>query len=123
MIREEEERQAAESRASGFDIGASRSQSTVAQDEDDAMWDAFDNNVPHDAGPATTQMSGPAPDEDEDMWDVIREMEAADSEKGVAPSPLISGPQVAAGSQPEEGLKDPTAPSATNDEGWDDMYA
>ncbi|KAI0736771.1 replication fork protection component Swi3-domain-containing protein [Fomitopsis betulina] len=125
MIREEEERQAAESRVP--EASVPRTLPTAAQDEDDAMWDASDDKVADNTGPAPTQyatMSGPAQDEDEDMWDAIKEMEAADSGTGgAAPGSLISGPQVAATTQLEQALGDPRKPSATNDEGWDEMYA
>ncbi|TFY57666.1 hypothetical protein EVJ58_g6881 [Rhodofomes roseus] len=120
MIREEEERQAAEANAGRIGpVGTSAPQSKPAvRDEDEAMWDAFDDDVPHNPGTSTTPYAtiptNPDPDEDEDMWDVIREMEAAESSKASAPSET-SGPANAKASSSSQ--------PATNDEGWDEMYA
>lgn len=133
MIREEEERQAAESRASqtGPTHNAPRAQALTTrnededEDEDAAMWDIFKDSVPHDTGPAPTQyadMQGPAPDEDEDMWDVIREMETAESIEHSAP-PTAGPPAAAAAALPSATPGDSTDLSATNEEGWDEMYA
>lgn len=123
MIREEEEeREAAEANAARIGlVGTSAPQSKPAvQDEDEAMWDAFDDDVPHNPGTSTAPYAsmpsnaGPAEDEDEDMWDVIRELEAAESSKASAPSET---------SGPADGKTSGSSQPATNDEGWDEMYA
>ncbi|KAH9935000.1 replication fork protection component Swi3-domain-containing protein [Fomitopsis serialis] len=121
MIREEEERQALENNPAR-PTSVPRAQSKpVAQDEDDAMWDALEDDVPHSDGAAQAPYvgvpsnAGPVPDEDEDMWDVIREMEAAESNTAASAPPISVATDEKAGG-------DGTSRPATNDEGWDEMY-
>jgi len=121
MIREEEERQALETNSARHTSVARAQSKPVAQDEDDAMWDAFEDDVPNSDGAAQASYvgiptnTGPVPGEDEDMWDVIREMEAAESNT-TASAPPISAP--ADEKTGGDGISQP----ATNDEGWDEMY-
>ncbi|KZT70163.1 Swi3-domain-containing protein [Daedalea quercina L-15889] len=127
MIREEEERRAAEESSTRIDIGRNSvpQPKSAAQDDDDAMWDALDEGASHTPGPAPAQYAsisshaGLPPDEDEDMWDVIREMEADESSKVSVPWAPELTEQL--GKASEESVA-PAKP-ATNDEGWDEMYA
>ncbi|TFK92093.1 Swi3-domain-containing protein [Polyporus arcularius HHB13444] len=112
--------------------------SSTPMDEDEAMWDAMDDfpeqpYVPpdHHEGPQKPATAAPAMDEDEDMWDMIREVEQEreTAEKAGAPASSASGPPEGPGGSAEPvagpaGIVgvDPTRP-ATNDEGWDEMYA
>ncbi|KAI0721057.1 replication fork protection component Swi3-domain-containing protein [Cerioporus squamosus] len=107
-------------------------------DEDEAMWDARDDfpeqpYVPPDREQGAQKPSTAAStmDEDEDMWDMIREVEQEReaAEKAVAPAPSATEPPEGTGASAEPitgpaGIVgvDPTRP-ATNDEGWDEMYA
>ncbi|KAI0664769.1 replication fork protection component Swi3-domain-containing protein [Cubamyces menziesii] len=107
----------------------------TADDEDEAMWDAVMDDLPDEPyvppqrpnrPPAST--GGVEEDMDDDMWDMVREMDTD------APPPRSAGsgqpPQQAEPmdheSRPasESGVAgvDPTR-RATNDEGWDEMYA
>ncbi|RPD66172.1 Swi3-domain-containing protein [Lentinus tigrinus ALCF2SS1-7] len=112
--------------------------SNTPMDEDEAMWDAMDDfpaepYVPPDREQAVKKPTAPAPpmDEDEDMWDMIREVEQEREavEKAAPPTSNAAGPPEGAGAPTEPvtgpfGIVgvDPTRP-ATNDEGWDEMYA
>ncbi|KAL1944469.1 hypothetical protein VTO73DRAFT_2899 [Trametes versicolor] len=109
------------------------------EDEDAAMWDAVMDDLPDEPYvPPTRQPSGPSnsgggggmdEDMDEDMWDMVREMEAEPTATTVAPTaPALFAPATGAGEdQPQTGasifeeLGEPR--KATNDEGWDEMYA
>ena len=102
-------------------------QPTVDIDEDEAMWDALDDlpNEPFVPKPAPTHSM----DEDEDMWDMMREMEmeAEAAAKASNPLPLPSSSTNDVSAQPAPGPgglvgQDPTR-KASNDEGWDEMYA
>lgn len=106
-------------------------------DEDEEMWDAMgDFNdepfVPPDRVPPAHKPTTPAGDEDEDMWDIVREMEAdaqanTASSSNATASKTVEGTATARDSSPVTGPAglvgaDPTRP-ASNDEGWDEMYA
>ncbi|KAI0807552.1 replication fork protection component Swi3-domain-containing protein [Fomes fomentarius] len=112
---------------------------SAPMDEDEEMWDAMgDFNdepfVPPDHVPPAHKPTTPAVDEDEDMWDIVREMEAeADAETNTTSSSTataskpVEGIDAARDSSPVTGPAglvgaDPTRP-ASNDEGWDEMYA
>ncbi|PSR76039.1 hypothetical protein PHLCEN_2v8701 [Hermanssonia centrifuga] len=119
MIREEEELAAAS--VSTQLITASTSNTAIksrpAVDDDDAMWDELgeDFGVPVTSQPAqaTASMTVSA-DDDEEMWDIVREMEAAQT---ASAGPGVEQPATIR--EPEN--QDPQK-SATNDEGWDEMY-
>ncbi|KAI0780895.1 replication fork protection component Swi3-domain-containing protein [Trametes elegans] len=128
--------------------GAPRPAASEPADEDEAMWDAMDDfpdgpYVPPErpqppAPPPASSSGGGAADEDmdEDMWDMVREMEAeeATTEKQdtttrpVPPSVPTDSQESAKPAGPAEGSSggltgaDPTR-KATNDDGWDEMYA
>lgn len=100
------------------------------------MWDAMDDfseepYVPRDQGQASKNptASAPAVDEDEDMWDMFREVEQEreTAEKNVDPTSSATADSSGSTADPVTGPAgmvgvDPTRP-ATNDEGWDEMYA
>ncbi len=114
------------------------------EDEDAAMWDAVMDDLPDEPYvPPARQPSGPSAsggggggggmdeDMDEDMWDMVREMEAEPTVTAAAtaaPAPSVSAAtaeavegQSQAGSSVPEEQGEPR--KATNDEGWDEMYA
>ncbi|KAH9901421.1 replication fork protection component Swi3-domain-containing protein [Cubamyces lactineus] len=111
----------------------------AANDEDEAMWDAVMDDfadepyVPPQRHVSSIQPSasagGAEEDIDDDMWDMVREMDT-----DAPPLPPKSGP----GQPPQQAepmdQEGPPAPEssvagvdpsrrATNDEGWDEMYA
>ncbi|KAI1795848.1 Swi3-domain-containing protein [Ganoderma leucocontextum] len=100
-------------------------------DEDEEMWDAVmadfpdEPYAPPERQPSALKPSVQAADEDEEMWDIVREMEAEAAAKTTASSaPASEGAPML----PAEGVAalrvgvDLTK-KATNDEGWDEMYA
>ncbi|OJT04317.1 Chromosome segregation in meiosis protein 3 [Trametes pubescens] len=114
------------------------------EDEDAAMWDAVMDDLPDEPYvPPARQPSGPSAsggggggggmdeDMDEDMWDMVREMEAEPTVTTAAPAApapsasaavaeAVEGQSQTGSSMPEE-QGEPS--KATNDEGWDEMYA
>ncbi|TBU65789.1 Swi3-domain-containing protein [Dichomitus squalens] len=104
----------------------------AAADEDEEMWDAVmadfpdEPYVPPDRQPRAPAAKPPVraqaahEGEDEDMWDIVREMEAEAAAKVAAGDPPSDGPP-SGGTTGLAGV-DPTRP-ASNDEGWDEMYA
>lgn len=136
MIRDEELQQATSNNAlrqpSAPPIPSAKPDAAAAQEEDEAMWDELMGDIPDDAINAadsqTPAPQAPISDEDEEMdWDVVREIEQETSAASAAqtpPSPVAepssAEPTSASDSGPlpgSEGYK------ATNDEGWDEMYA
>ncbi|KAH9856920.1 replication fork protection component Swi3-domain-containing protein [Lenzites betulinus] len=109
------------------------------EEEDAAMWDAVMDDFPDEPYVAPARQAQPPPpqedeDMDEDMWDVVREMEAAPAPAETASAappavPVESGggeaELVEPGSSSSAGAVVGVDPSrkATNDEGWDEMYA
>ncbi|THG95855.1 hypothetical protein EW026_g5869 [Hermanssonia centrifuga] len=119
MIREEEDLAAAS--GSTQLITASTSNTAInsrpAVDDDDAMWDELgeDFGVPVTSQPAqATAAITVSADDDEEMWDIVREMEEAQT---ASAGPGVEQPATIR--EPEN--QDPQK-SATNDEGWDEMY-
>ena len=107
-------------------------------DEDEEMWDAVDDFpdepfIPSHRPAATNKPAAPSTaDEDEDMWDVVREMEAdadarAKADGATSTTTATTRAEGDRASSPVTGPSglvgvDPTRP-ASNDEGWDEMYA
>ena len=129
MIREDEQSraQASTNAAASLKTTSSGPAPVSNIDEDEAMWDALDDlpNEPFVPKPAPTHSM----DEDEDMWDMMREMEmeAEAAAKASNPLPLPSSSTNDMSAQPAPGPgglvgQDPTR-KASNDEGWDEMYA
>lgn len=109
------------------------------EDEDAAMWDAVMDDLPDEPYvPPARQSSRPSTsgggggmdeDMDEDMWDMVREMEAEPTVTTAAnTAPAPSAPAAGTGDgQVQTGASIPEEQGeprkATNDEGWDEMYA
>lgn len=108
------------------------------EDEDAAMWDAVMDDLPDEpyvppvrqpSGPSTSGGGGMDEDMDEDMWDMVREMEAKPTATAAVPAaPAPSAPTAGEGhGQSQTGASIPEEQGeprkATNDEGWDEMYA
>ncbi|KAF7792967.1 hypothetical protein EIP86_004070 [Pleurotus ostreatoroseus] len=103
------------------------STSTAQDDEDAAMWDAFDIDEaallaaaqePTTRAPPPASAPPPAQmmdDEDEDMWDAVREIE--EQQMAQTRDPQASG----SATHDLQGGNKTIAPP-TNDEGWDEMY-
>ena len=101
-------------------------------DEEEEMWDAVMAEFPDEPFvPPERQLNAQKPstqaaDEDEEMWDIVREMEEA--EAATKTSGPGASPAEGSGSAPPAGETaslvgvDP-ARKATNDDGWDEMYA
>ncbi|KAI0082637.1 Swi3-domain-containing protein [Panus rudis PR-1116 ss-1] len=110
------------------------SNATADDDEDyDAMWNDLDaGGFDYEAALATVDSSTAASankptapsrtqgeDDDEEMWDMVRELEKEEAAKNQSPTLTSeSAPPPAPGRDGEQ-----DAPRATNDEGWDEMYA
>ena len=135
MIREDEESRAQASTSTSRAPNAPVPGLSSNLDDEEAMWDAVMGDfpdepfVPQDRPPAAQIKVLPPPvDEDEEMWDMVREMEmeaerassGAKAPTSVA-APATSGEASQAGANGLVG-QDPTR-KATNDEGWDEMYA
>ncbi|OSC97139.1 Swi3-domain-containing protein [Trametes coccinea BRFM310] len=103
---------------------------------DEDMWDAFMDDVPDEPYvPPTRQPAGASTaqdDIDEDMWDMMREMDesAPSVPPAKPPNPAPAEPVTVSasdGMQPSAEGADAVSvdppPKATNDEGWDEMYA
>ena len=112
---------------------AAQPKSAPADDDDEEMWDAVmadfpdEPYVPPERQPAAVSQAKPsvqAADEDEDMWDIVREMEAESAAKATAGAHPPGPPSEMPPSDGTSGLAgvDPTR-RASNDEGWDEMYA
>ncbi|KAI0683693.1 replication fork protection component Swi3-domain-containing protein [Cytidiella melzeri] len=122
MIQEEEERQAAQA-APSRPVSHPPAPTQPQPDEDQDMWDQFDDEVVTQPPPPPLRRVQPSMGddvEDEDMWDLVREIEGdATASKG-ALAPVSAAPRAfvvetaLSGGQPQQ--------SATNEEGWDEMY-
>lgn len=128
LIREDEERL-----TSSADMTTNHRNDTFhgvpdVTDEDEAMWAQLDADFDDLTTPSLQATSKPfvpppPPAEDEDMWDIVREMEMeevtnnAKTTRSAHPPPEESMTPVAEmrGTTPVR--------KATNDEGWDEMYA
>ncbi|KAI0748160.1 replication fork protection component Swi3-domain-containing protein [Daedaleopsis nitida] len=147
MIAEEEAARAQEA-ASG--PVRPTSESRPPMDEDEAMWDEMMGDslpdqpwIPSDpeatAGSSKPVATKPTMDEDEDMWDALGDFAVDASETTTSASTTAGATTTSAtafppgpgnaerGSSPVTGAAglvglDPTRP-ATNDDGWDEMYA
>ncbi|PIL24026.1 hypothetical protein GSI_13777 [Ganoderma sinense ZZ0214-1] len=123
MIAEDEAARAQGSSAAGSSGPPAPAHSKGAPaDEDEEMWDAVMADFPDEPYvPLKRQPSAPKPsvqaaDADEEMWDIVREMEEAEAaaKTTVPDTPASEGAGLVG--------VDPTR-KATNDEGWDEMYA
>ncbi|KAL6300563.1 replication fork protection component Swi3-domain-containing protein [Sparassis latifolia] len=123
MIREDEEqRAAAASLALNSQSSAARGATLDITDEDEAMWDELGAFADEPALPPQSSSPAPvqAPDDDEEMWDIVREMEAeaaAQHAQGSGAPVRNATPSDASPSQLQDSRQ------ATNEEGWDEMYA
>ncbi|KAI0670345.1 replication fork protection component Swi3-domain-containing protein [Trametes maxima] len=149
MLREEEEAARAQAASSSTVPSAAKTtygapRGAMADDEDEEMWDAVMGDFPdepyvppdppHPPQPALGKSAGGGgvdEDIDEDMWDMVREMEMEMEGGGEAYTPTAKqttsaappDPLAVVGTGPASvGGVDPTR-KATNDEGWDEMYA
>ncbi|KAI0647088.1 replication fork protection component Swi3-domain-containing protein [Trametes meyenii] len=151
MLREEEaaRTQAASSSVAPVKATYGAPRGAAAGDEDEEMWDAVMGDFPDEPYIPPAPLRPPQPtagksgggggveeDMDEDMWDMVREMEDdgetyTTAAKPTAPAaapvpasaperdnePTVEGTEAAGGSGVDPSRK------ATNDEGWDEMYA
>ncbi len=128
LIREDEERLPPSNPAQRTAADTSRQDDTIhgvpdVTDEDEAMWAQLGvdlaelSNQPTHSTSKPSLPQVPAVDEDEEMWDVVREMEMEDAATGTSGSHTD-----ARGSIGSVGDVVNTS-RATNDEGWDEMYA
>ncbi|CDO69514.1 hypothetical protein BN946_scf184785.g19 [Trametes cinnabarina] len=149
MIQEEESARAREASAPAKSSGPAppgtygaerKNAASAAGDEDEDMWDAFMDDVPDEpyVPPAQKEAvnarvggEGVQDDIDEDLWDMMNEMDEqppnAPPAKRPSPAPSSGPATVAAGEGTHSESGDVAgvepAPKATNDEGWDEMYA
>lgn len=113
VIREEEERSAKERATSSAQIAQLKTnvQSRAAEDEDEALWNMFDD-IPASKPPTRPPLTSVNvnTDEDEDMWDVVQALENE------------SAPPKA--SVPPEAIGEPMIETSIGEaeEGWDDVY-
>ncbi len=140
MIAEDEAARAQPSSASAPALGAApvvsapSKKAPADEDADEEMWDAVMADFPDEPYvPPERQPTDSAPkpsvraaDEDEEMWDIVREMEEAEAASKTVTTVADAPPSdaVPPGADGAAGLVgvDPTK-KATNDEGWDEMYA
>ncbi|KAM5532058.1 hypothetical protein V8D89_014309 [Ganoderma adspersum] len=137
MIAEDEAARAAQAPSTSGGAGppapAPAAPKSAPVDEDEEMWDAVmadfpdEPFVPPERQPNPQEPSTQTADEDEEMWDIVREMEEAEATTKTT-SRLGASPSEGSGSAPPAGETaglvgvDPTR-KATNDDGWDEMYA
>ncbi|OCH94933.1 Swi3-domain-containing protein [Obba rivulosa] len=130
MVREDEERQAAQMFVAAPAFRPSRG-NDVAMDEDEAMWDELMSGIDtetmfqhppvitttHVPSGTSNAVSAASREPDEDMWDLVREFEAEE-----ARLPSTTSRQGPDRPDAESGVQESRSVQASNDEGWDEMY-